>query len=389
MTLYDAEKDGAFTPRHATGPGPKTHAIIIGVGYYHHLPGGGGDTVKDSMDLEQLTSPPESAKAFAKWVVEDLNNPKAPLASVELLTSPPMDFVLPNGTTRQSTRASMSEIQQAFGRWYQRCDSDAGNVAIFYFCGHGVMRRNLALLAEDYGMLPLVPFQTAVDLDVTWEGLARCKAETQCFFIDSCRQATWVMQKQLNDPAVPLITSEFGGGTDRDAPRFMATGPGRSAYGMSGGVTLFTGVLLECLKRGALNMDGRWVVTTLRLSEAISRAMQELRENSERPQIGSTAGTMKGNTIHELLGPPEIPVSLCCRPETATEHAKFELFVSTPPRLPRFSRKAPAPHRWDLIAPAGHYTARATFTDKKYKAARHNFWVDPPGPVNTKISVGS
>jgi len=388
MTLYDAERDGALTPRHATGPGPKTHAIIIGVGHYLHLPGGGGDPVKDSMDLEQLTSPLESARAFAKWVVEELNNPRAPLGSVELLTSPPIDFTLPNGVSQQSSRATMSEIQMAFDRWYERSNSDAGNVAIFYFCGHGVMGRNLALLAEDYGVRPLAPFQTAIDLDVTWQGMGRCKAETQCFFIDSCRQATWVMQKQLTNPAIALVSSEFGGWSDRDAPCYMATGPGGSAYGMSGGITLFPRVLLECLKRGARNVDGHWVVTTLRLSEAISLAMKELRENSERPrQMGAGYAPTKGNTIHELLGPPEVPVSLCCRPEAATEHAKLEMFFSSPPGKPRYSREAPAPHRWELWALAGHYIARATFMNKKFRGGKHNFWVDPPGPINENIPV--
>lgn len=386
MTLYDSQRDGALTLRHSRGPGPKTHAMIIGVGNYRHLLGGGGAIVDDAMDLQQLTSPPESANAFAKWVLEELNNPRAPLGSVELLTSPHRSFVLPNGATRQSSPATMDQIQLAFGRWYQSCDSDSENVAIFYFCGHGVMRLNLALLAEDFGKLPLTPFQNAIDLERTWQGMGRCKAQTQCFFIDSCRQSTWVMQKQLNDPAVALVSAEFGGWSDRDAPCFMATGPGRSAYGTSGSVTLFTSVLLECLKRGARNVNGQWLVTTLRLSEAISLAMKELQENSERPQLGAANAPMKGNTIHELSGPPQVPVSLCCRPEAATEHAKLEMFFSEPPG-PHYIQQAPTPHRWELSALAGHYIARATFSNKKYKEGKHKFWVDPPGPINQSIPV--
>jgi hypothetical protein len=141
------------------------------------------------------------------------------------------------------------------------------------------MRRNLALLAQDYGARALTPFQTAIDINVTWEGMARCAAQTQCYFIDSCRQASWTMQKQLDDPAVSLISPVFGVANDRDAPRFMATGPARSAYGMSDGVTMFTDILIESLKRGARKNRGRWVVTTQRLSEALCCAMPDLAED--------------------------------------------------------------------------------------------------------------
>lgn len=387
MTIYDSNVDGPLSEKHAAGPGPKTHALIIGVGYYHHLPGGHGATVKESMDLEQLSSPPISARAFAKWVLEDLHNQRAPLGSVELLLSPSSEFVLPNGIVRNPPRAKMQEIQAAFQRWYQRCDTDANNVALFYFCGHGVMRRNLALLTEDYGASLLTPFHTAIDINITWEGMARCKAETQCYFIDSCRQASWTTHKQLDDEALPLISPSFGGGNNRDAPRFMATGPAKSAYGMSGGLTVFTGALLSCLKRGARKNKGRWLVTTQRLSEALCSTMQELSENAERPQFPSPEGTIKGNTIHELPGPPEVPVRLLCHPGVATQHAQLELFLSVPPNKPRYARDLPTPNRWEIRAQAGHYIARATFRNNKYREGECDVWVDPPGPVEEDIPV--
>jgi hypothetical protein len=320
--------------------------------------------------------------------MEDFSNARAPLGSVELLISPPTDFMLPQGGLRRPEPATMHEIQTAFDLWYQRCHSDAGNVALFYFCGHGVMRRNLALLAEDYGARALTPFQTAVDFDVTWEGMARCKAQTQCYFIDSCRQASWAIRQQLDDEALPLITSEFGVVNDRDAPRFMATGPAKSAYGMSGGVTVFTKSLLECLNRGARKRKGRWVVTSQRLSEALCLAMEELSKDAERPQVVSPEGTIKGNTIHELSQPPEVPVWLCCNPQAATKHAKFEMFFSALPNTPRYARE-PAPNRWEVRAQAGHYTARATFSNSQFNTGECDVWVDPPGPIEEDVPVRS
>lgn len=258
MTLFDSETGASLTGRHAHGPGPKTHALVIGVSYYHHLPGGQGIPIREPMDLEQLSSPTISAVAFAEWILSELNNLRAPLGSVEVLLSPVADVTLPDGTRRRSTRATMEEIRRAFDQWYVRCDSDPGNVAIFYFCGHGLMRQNLALLAEDFGVRPLAPFETAIDINSTWEGMARCKAQTQCYFIDCCRQASWAMQRQLDDPASTLVNPQFGIASERDAPRFMATGPARSAYGMSSSTTLFTNALLECLKRGARKEGARW-----------------------------------------------------------------------------------------------------------------------------------
>ena len=46
---------------------PATHAIIIGVGEYAYLSGGSSGRVTDLHGgLQQLSSPPKSAKAFAE-----------------------------------------------------------------------------------------------------------------------------------------------------------------------------------------------------------------------------------------------------------------------------------------------------------------------------------
>jgi hypothetical protein len=65
--------------------GPATHAIVIGVGKYDHLPGGGGTPVRRPEGMRQLTSPPASARRFAEWLISGLNYPPKPLASVALL----------------------------------------------------------------------------------------------------------------------------------------------------------------------------------------------------------------------------------------------------------------------------------------------------------------
>jgi hypothetical protein len=390
MTIYDAEVDGPLSPhpRHAQRQGPKTHAFVVGVGYYHHLPGGDGKQVKESMDLEQLTSPPASARAFTKWVLGELSNPDAPIGSVELLTSPAENILLPNGVARTSGRAQMALIREAFDRWYGRANSHPDNVALFYFCGHGVQRHNVALLAEDYGSIALAPFQTAIDLNRTWDGMARCAAQTQCYFIDACRQAAWAVQDNQEEPAVTLIEGRRTW-SERDAPRFMATGPGKSAYGMTDGITAFTEVLTTCLKRGARKINGRWKVTTTRLSEALTDAMKEVsRNHPDRPQYASPEGPIKGNTIHELDSPPDVPVYLTCDPAEATEHARLMMRWYRPPHSPTFTREVARSERWELLAPAGHYTAEASFSaGHRYRSNACDVWADPPGPVHESLTV--
>lgn len=75
-----------FLVHAATVAGPATHVLVIGVGDYPHLNGGTGTLTELHGGMGQLTSCPESARAFATWVISDLNAP-APLASVSLLLS--------------------------------------------------------------------------------------------------------------------------------------------------------------------------------------------------------------------------------------------------------------------------------------------------------------
>ena len=66
----------------------QAHLLVIGVGKYPHLLNGEHfDPHVRHLDLGQLTSPPVSARAFARWWCESYNNPDVPLGSVELFLS--------------------------------------------------------------------------------------------------------------------------------------------------------------------------------------------------------------------------------------------------------------------------------------------------------------
>lgn len=339
------------------------------------------------MDLDQVDSPPLSAKAFASWVLEEFNNPMAPLGTVELLLSPESEVALSEKMSKTVRPATMTEIREAFDRWYNRCDTDPQNIALFYFCGHGVSHKHTILLPQDYGARNNAPFDNAFDLHGSWEGMGRCKAELQCAFIDACRQSAWSLQKYSEEPARPLIDPIKGTKSNRDAPRYMATGPADSAYGKTGEVTDFTKALLHCLKRGALKQRGEWLITTFRLGEALSLAMQE-KMNPDRPQLSSMEDQIvMGRTIHRMSQPPEIPVSLGCAPEEATRYAHLALASPDEPTKLHYQREIPAAGPWQLVAQAGHYTALANFPNKQYQTGKCPVWVDPPGPTVETVPV--
>src|SRR5690348_1004793 len=114
---------------------PRTHALLIGVGHYPYLPGGGATTTATTLGLGQLASPPISAVRLAHWLINEFNNAQAPLGSVELLVSPAPGGALPPWPAEGATLAN---VRAAYKRWLARCDLNPGNLALFYYCGHGV-----------------------------------------------------------------------------------------------------------------------------------------------------------------------------------------------------------------------------------------------------------
>ena len=72
------------------GPGPRTHALVIGIGGYEHLKGGAGTPLPNLLqygNLGQLTSPPRSALAIANALQSPELDWRVPLGTVDLLVS--------------------------------------------------------------------------------------------------------------------------------------------------------------------------------------------------------------------------------------------------------------------------------------------------------------
>lgn len=349
------------------GQDPQTHVLIIGVGSYKHLPGGEGPVLKKTYGLKQLTTPPLSAIALANWMIGTLNNPDVPLGSVEMVLSPAQPYTNPKtGSTVDVVAATIDNIQTAFDIWYERCDRHPGNIAIFYFCGHGIARDNHYLLAEDFGASQNRPLQRSIDLERTHTGMARCKARTQLFLIDACREVPYQLQGiSGDDRGVALIEGRIDSDMARDAPILSATMQGRKAFGPPESVTNFTSSLIRALDgAGADQVEDVWRVTYLGIVKAVlDRLSRLIRPGAKQAeQLARSRGEGGDAMLHVSPTRPMVPVRVFCQPPAGARYADLAVISLNDP-TGRFAR-APAPGEWDLEAPAGSYQLRAEFPER-------------------------
>jgi len=149
------------------GGAPATHALVVGVGEYPWLIGGTEQANAALAEgMGQLSSPPASARAITDWLLGSHADPTAPLATIDLLLSAAdgeQSYRPEGGDTVAVDMAEKEALVAAIRAWRTRCDSHPGNVALFFFCGHGVGRGfDLALLARDFGAEPEQPFDHSI-----------------------------------------------------------------------------------------------------------------------------------------------------------------------------------------------------------------------------------
>ena len=178
---------------------PGVHVLAIGVGRYPHLIGGSGPLTQKPLGLAQLSSPPVSVKAVIDWFLAPLvapgtagfANPVTSLGSVEGLASADAAVaVTSSGGIVQLDPATKDNVQDAFERWLARVSSDAANIGVFYFCGHGVMVADHYLLTEDFGRSNTMPWEKAFDMSNTLRAIERDVKGALYFFIDACREVS-------------------------------------------------------------------------------------------------------------------------------------------------------------------------------------------------------
>jgi hypothetical protein len=359
MTLvFEEDPDG----------GPRIHAIVIGVGAYPELA-----RLDDDMGLEaRLASPPVSAHAFADFLINQIGpqGVPAPLGSIELLVSA-ADGAGP------VEPATTDNIITALRRWHQRCDRDEGNLAIFYFCGHGVQAEVTALLAADFGADPQVPFLNALNLNGTVRAMASCAAHIQCWFADTCRTVPPGALTRIRVEHARVFREAERLQPHRDAPIGFATGFGQRAFGpRRGGVTRFTEALMAVLGGlGARPANGGWEVTTLSLGDAMTRTMRRLHPAAPQ-QACSFGGEASGGVIRELCGPPMVPTTISIRQRQATTAVDLSLVSAFDPAVAFKDHRAGS--AWALEVPADSYWVNAAAANDGSSTYRGRMIAVPP-----------
>jgi Caspase domain len=256
----------------------RLHALIIGVGHYPHLNGGEGPFANDPLGLSQVTTAPLTAATIAKWLLDGYASTECPIGSVEVLISPDQAMRRSDTRVKRFERALFSAVEAAANQWKRRCSANRKNKAFFYFCGHGLNKGSQYILPEDFGDPQWDdPWRNNIDFDGMRVGMRACKAQTQLYFVDACRETPFGMLDQINVSGQSLI----GGATFSDAVEctaaYYATTEGKQAFGPQNDVSYFGQALLKCLDgAGSSNATGDWIVDTYSLSRALGDLMRHL-----------------------------------------------------------------------------------------------------------------
>lgn len=301
---------------------PRLHAFVVAVADYPHLNGGAGPLALQPLGLSQVTTPRYTGLAIADWLLTRYQNPACPLGSVEMLLSPTEPVPSRNGPV-VAEAATMAKIEAAFMRWKNRCSGDPGNIAWFYFCGHGVSKDAQYLLPGDYGDPGIFQWKNNIDFDGLRVGMRSCAAQTQIFFVDACRETPLALLTQLNVRGNALTDAGFADSVNCSAA-YYATTPGRQAYGPDNGVTYFGQALLSCLNGvGAIKKGPNWVVDTYSLGNALGQTMVQLARRHRQPLSCNPDPSGMGR-INHVLG-PRVIAAVSCTSEAANGVADISI----------------------------------------------------------------
>ena len=279
-----------------------THVMIVGVGLYVFGKGQRNPSVVGG-DLRQLTSPPISARAIADWFITHFRNNGKPLGSVSLLVSDsqPTPYVPPKPKGVAGARipppATLANVRAAAKEWAARLSSHPDNLAVFYFCGHGVSSgQAAALLLEDFGE-PGNDFASAVDFEAFSSVMKNSPAIQQVYFLDCCRTTAdelYANQKQIGTNIVTLLQLQRGHTASTQRCVLFPTLDGEKAFGIAKEVSAFTRSLIDAMSFAAADPSrGAWTTSTGRLIDSVTEMLDirvpQLTNRSTPHAIGLTS----------------------------------------------------------------------------------------------------
>jgi hypothetical protein len=303
---------------------PRLHAFVVAVGDYPHLIGGAGPLAADPFGLSQVTTPRFTGPSVAEWLLTSLKNGARPLGSLEVLLSPGGPIATAAGPVI-AERATMANIQKAFGEWLRRSSARPDNAAWLYFCGHGLSKVSQYLLAEDFGDPNDADiWKKCIDFDGLRVGMRKCRAQTQLFFVDACRETPFGVLAQINARGEPLVSATFNDPAVPCSAAYYATTDGRQAYGPDDAPTYFGQALIRCMDGvAALRKNGKWIVDTYSLANALGQTMAHYARRFRLPlSCNPDPGGMA--LIHEAPA-PRVVVAIECSSQVANDVADIHV----------------------------------------------------------------
>ncbi|OBH45795.1 hypothetical protein A5683_13870 [Mycobacterium mantenii] len=253
---------------------------------------------------------------------------------------------------------------------------------MFYCCGHGVERESQFILLEDFGKSKNRLLENTVDVGKLYLAMNRCKARTQYYFMDTCRDILPKFYKMLSGDAPDLLDPWLDAESRNNAALLLATSGGGTAYGDPDPdmPTLFTQSLVRALDGlGSRKDAANWVVTMPDVMRAVT---QLLPPEKQRAEMRNCVGI---SPFHILPCSPTVPVIIDCDPSAAVPQANLALS-----RYRDSSDPTPAPSvrpsGWSYELPADFYNLKIDFPNGSYQHSETDLPALPPG-YNTAVVV--
>jgi Caspase domain len=369
--------------------GPGLHAFLVGISDYPFLPTEteSARPGKPTLGLQKLSSAALSAYSVYQWL--DLHKEKlsVPLRSRRLLVVPSASekAAIP-ALGELASRADLDAFTKLAVDWRNAANSNPENITLFYFSGHGVQRkfRDHVLLLENFGKGgPLL--KDALDTATLIDGMApgpdsQSIARTQFYFLDACRLDPEEFQDYESMEVTPLWDVYRCKCDDRVAAVFHTAEPGRAAYGVPGGPSLFCEALMKCLSGGGgvqspgirSNESTRWNVTLSSLSERLNHYLAKISKRQGVNQRCLVQGVVPGIVVVSLDGPPMVEITLRVSPGEARQCSTVRFLDAL--ERPVWETPLPIePHPYRDSVIAGEYKLSWTSHNERYALRDNNF----------------
>jgi hypothetical protein len=394
VSTLPATSQYLFDRRSESGDNPGTHALVVGVSAYTHLPPHDSKEPDQRFGLRGVASAALSAYRMAQWLIERKDHLASPLLTVRLMVTPSdREKEVAPELGALAGPCGVNDFLRAANEWRLLARRDRHSMAFFYFCGLGkeLARSEPILLMEDFGdeLGPIL--RGAVSVNNIVYGLSPTErqpeiARTQLFFIDSSRTSLEeAPSRELSNPT-SVFDAQFLGVDDRCAPVFYSSQPGGQAFSVKGQQTLFSSALLECLNGAAAvpapshpgdetetdSDQMAWQVTISSLIDELDEVLRQRRREkaAEYEKYGvkqeyTVGGVVRDAVIHKLDKPPDVPVSF----QFETFGSPVEIRDECDQVVTKFTPEENGPNL-QITLPAGFYRAVILNADSEVLAHR-------------------